>query len=353
MVSYVTQLHVVMVLASLFSVVACIGLIRLTGIVNLRLKREDHWVHMRQTPRLGGMAILSTLLILIFFVDTSIQTTTFKLLFSVFPLFICGLLEDVGIKVKPIYRILFGCIAGMLAVGLLGAWLSSIHLPFIDVFLAVPAIGIMFSVLGSNSLAHSYNLIDGLNGLSSGIGLLALCLISLVAAQNGERVIAITSLLFASAVFGFWVLNILTGRIFLGDSGAYFIGHTVAWLSILLCHSHNAISPWAMLLGTAYPLTELCITIFRRLKAGRSLVEPDKGHLHHLIYDLTEKWLKLPRTGTNCLASLATISIASVSTMAAYIYSSRSIICAILMLVFFVSWAVLYLKLKPTTLGRS
>ena len=82
---------------------------------------------------------------------------------------------------------------------------------------------------------------------------------------------------------GFFVLNFSTGKIFLGDGGAYLLGFILASLAIQLPARNYDVSPWTSLIFCSYPIIETIFTIFRRIKNRKSIHEPDNLHLHHLV----------------------------------------------------------------------
>lgn len=87
------------------------------------------------------------------------------------------------------------------------------------------------------------------------------------------------------AILGFLFETILDGLIFLGNGGAYLIGHWIAAISVLLIARHDTISPWFALLVNAYPILETPFTIYRRkIHQGKSPGRPDGIHFHSPIF---------------------------------------------------------------------
>jgi UDP-N-acetylmuramyl pentapeptide phosphotransferase/UDP-N-acetylglucosamine-1-phosphate transferase len=87
-----------------------------------------------------------------------------------------------------------------------------------------------------------------------------------------------------SAIFAFFIINFPKGKIFLGDGGAYLIGFVVALIGISLASSYPKISPWYILAILGYPVWEVFFSIYRKLKAKCSPMQPDAYHLHMLVY---------------------------------------------------------------------
>ena len=100
--------------------------------------------------------------------------------------------------------------------------------------------------------------------------------------------IAIFLALVSSAVLGFMVFNFPFGRIFLGDGGAYVLGHLLVWSAILLINHDPSISSFAVLLIFFWPVADTVLAIWRRLKLGNPTDRPDRLHFHHVAMRFIE-----------------------------------------------------------------
>ena len=220
---------------------------------------------------------------------------------------------------------------------LTGSWITEIEVPYFDLLLAIPIIAIPLSAFASTTIAHSFNLIDGLNGLCSGLSILAFIFFGLLAFVCDDAEILSTMALTVSCVLGFWLINVTTGRIFLGDAGAYFLGHTAAWTAIVLASRYPIVSPWALFLGLIYPISETLITIARRRLAGTSISAPDNKHLHHLVYRWSLNVFGLSdRVATGPTGCLIFLWSAAPATIAFYNYKF-SITCFVVAVIYFLA----------------
>ena len=95
-------------------------------------------------------------------------------------------------------------------------------------------------------------------------------------------------ILLAVTIFGFVVLNFPFPKIFLGDAGAYSIGHMLAWISISILWHADHVTPWAILLIFFWPVADTILAIARRLAKGRPIAHPDRLHFHQLIMRAVE-----------------------------------------------------------------
>ena len=152
--------------------------------------------------------------------------------------------------------------------------------------LLIPMFGFMFTVVGLTATSNAFNFLDGLNGLASGVALVALAIFIYYCFSNEKTDLMIICIILFSSIIGFWFVNICTGKLFLGDSGAYLIGVLIAWIGVNLTLENSNISSWAIFLIIIYPATELIFTCIRRILHKKSPFEPDNFHLHSMIYKI-------------------------------------------------------------------
>ncbi len=140
-----------------------------------------------------------------------------------------------------------------------------------------------FTVVWIAGMINSINFIDGLDGLSSGVSLIAavtLGMISLTASVN-QPFIAVLCFGLAGSLLGFLRWNFHPASIFVGTSGVMFIGYTLAVLSIL-----GSAKVAVALLVLGVPIIDAFWIIVRRISQRRSPFSPDRGHLHHRLLDV-------------------------------------------------------------------
>jgi UDP-GlcNAc:undecaprenyl-phosphate/decaprenyl-phosphate GlcNAc-1-phosphate transferase len=138
------------------------------------------------------------------------------------------------------------------------------------------------SLLWMVGLANTVNFLDGLDGLACGVSAIAALIMFAVAV--GPRVdqpaVALLSVILAGAALGFLPYNFFPAKIFMGDSGAYFLGLTLAMLSI---YSGAKLATAALVLG--FPILDAVWATVRRLAHRRSPFKADRHHFHHLLID--------------------------------------------------------------------
>lgn len=245
-------------------------------------------VHTSPTPRIGGIGIAVGILAGYTASSHGIAAAEKRVILSAIllagiPAFLFGLLEDVTKKVSVKIRLVATMASGALGWGLTGVSLTHVDIPGIDWLLGFTVVSVAVTAIAVGGVANSINIIDGLNGLTAGTALIILAAFGVIARQVGDIPLAFTCLIIAGAVGGFFLMNWPNGKIFLGDGGAYFLGFTLAWISVLLPERNTSVSPWTSLLICSYPIIEVAFSILRRtLREGYSPTEPDFSHLHSL-----------------------------------------------------------------------
>lgn len=297
---------------------------RFTGDV---ASRRSHKIHVSAVTRIGGLSIFTGWLVglLASNYDQRLPLTTILIWIACLaPAFIGGFIEDLTKRVPPSTRLVAAFISAGMAFVFLDAGVSRVDIYGIDQLLAISAISFAFTLVAVGGVAHAINIIDGLNGLASGVCLIALIALGYVAFQVSDWDIVLMCVLGAGALLGFRVWNYPSGRIFCGDGGAYFLGAYVAILSALLVHRHPTVSAWFPLLLVLYPVWETLFSVYRRrVLRGRPASTADKLHMHTLFY----KRVKPPgasrtRRTRNSDASVAMILFSAGSAIPAVLWWS-------------------------------
>ena len=277
-------------------VVAFIAAILLTPLVKrlaFRLGAVDapnyRKVHARIMPRLGGLAIYFAFIIGFFFLKfmTGFKTPeyAYAILIAATIIVITGIIDDmreISAKAKLLGQIVAACIVVFGG----GIQMSSINLPFGDGILDFGWLSIPLTIIWIVGVTNAVNLIDGLDGLAAGVSTIALATLAVMAMlmQNGI-VIAMAAIL-AAATIGFLVFNFHPAKIFMGDTGALFLGFMIAVLALLGFKNVTFISFIIPIIILGVPISDTFFAIVRRLRQKKKWSDPDKSHLHHRLLDL-------------------------------------------------------------------
>jgi UDP-GlcNAc:undecaprenyl-phosphate GlcNAc-1-phosphate transferase len=273
----------------LFSFFICWTLIRIQPWVERHLRDRDdlrsvQCAHVHVTPRVGGLGVVATTLVVLVFVVAEEHQPYFTLFaVSLLPVFIAGLSEDLGWRVTAFGRLCAAGVSAVLAIALLRIWIPPLALPGIDMVFQIAPLAIILTVLWSTGVCHAFNLIDGVNGFAGALGLLIAVGLTLVANQAGAEGFALVASAIIPSVLGFLLLNWPLGRIFLGDAGAYSLGHVLVWLAIGLAWYVPDVSALALALMFFWPVADTMLAIGRRLRKGRPVGAPDRLHFHQLV----------------------------------------------------------------------
>jgi UDP-N-acetylmuramyl pentapeptide phosphotransferase/UDP-N-acetylglucosamine-1-phosphate transferase len=162
--------------------------------------------------------------------------------------FFVGLFEDVFRNISPRNRLLAALLSAALIIFQADLTVPGLGLSQTDVLFALPLVAVAVTLLWSAGSCHALNLIDGLNGLVAGYAIFATTAFSVLAGLTGDSDIQLVAGILTAAICGFLLLNWPWGRIFLGDAGAYAIGHVLVWLGILLLIRNSELSGFAVLL---------------------------------------------------------------------------------------------------------
>jgi len=247
---------------------------------DLKAKQSQH---RRPTPRVGGAAVVLALLIGgALHADQLRSDLSLSLLSGLF-VFCVGLKEDVSRDVSPKIRLQAAFASATLAIALTGRMVPGFGLMQTDFFFGFTLVALVVTLIWSAGTCNAINLIDGLNGLASGFAFFAAVGLSTIAGFTGDQDIQIVAGLLAVAISGFFILNWPFGRIFMGDAGAYAIGHILAWLGILLMARNPEVSGFSILLVLFWPVGETVFSIIRRRLQRKATDQPDRLHFHHLV----------------------------------------------------------------------
>ena len=170
-----------------------------------------------------------------------------------------------------------------------GIRIEDISIPFTDGKIVISGVfSYIITICWIVGITNAINLIDGLDGLSSGVTLISCLSLLMVFALNGSPLIAIVLITaLAGALVGFLPFNFSPAKTFIGDTGSNFMGFALAIISILgVAKTYTALVLIAPIIILGMPIFDTIFAIFRRIIKGKSLkavFQPDKGHLHHKL----------------------------------------------------------------------
>lgn len=255
--------------------------------------------HKKPVPRLGGIAIISGFLVstvylmLVFNVENTMtlqNTEIIKLagfFIGIIVLLIGCFIDDIK-NIPALVKLAIQVIAAT-AVIMCGVRIDSFVLPFINNNIELSnVVSYLLTLAWIVGITNAINLIDGLDGLSSGIALISSISMMVIFTLNGSPLISIVLITaIAGGIVGFLPFNFNPAKTFIGDTGSNFLGYSLAVISILgVAKTYTAIVIIAPIIILGLPIFDTLFAIIRRLVKGKSIkavLAPDKGHLHHML----------------------------------------------------------------------
>ena len=270
--------------------------------------------HKNPTPRIGGLAILAGFAIASCFLDPAFSQTALFLQVAMLPVFIGGIGEDTGFNITPFLRLLLSFVSALVAGLLLDQWVSRIGIPGLDLIVATTFTAAIVTIIIAGGFSNAFNLIDGLNGLALGVAIMMATSLAIIGYLKADDLILSLGSILATSCLGLFLFNFPFGKLFLGDAGAYSIGHILMWLAVMLINRHADIAPFALLLIFFWPIADMLLSIYRRYNAGKPISAPDRLHFHQLVMRGLEITImgRHRRHLANPLATLIILPLASI-----------------------------------------
>lgn len=272
--------------ALLFCFIAAVLITPLVKKIAIKIGATDQpnqrKVHKNIMPRLGGLGIFISFALgmLIFFPESEL---TWPVLIGATIIIITGVLDDL-IELSPKLKLSGQLLAaGVVVVG--GVQVEFINLPFGGT-IEFGYFSIPITVLWIIGITNAINLIDGLDGLAAGVSSIALLTISGMAITMGNVFVVFAGFMMLGATVGFLIYNFYPAKIFMGDTGALFLGFMISVLSLLGFKNVTLFSFIIPVIILGVPISDTIFAILRRMIQRKPLSAPDKSHLHHCLINL-------------------------------------------------------------------
>ncbi len=244
-------------------------------------------IHKGKISRLGGIAVFMGFMApFIFFAIFAMPRSrgTVFVTSAIVLAFVTGFIDDI-FHIRTRYKLILQALCGIL-IAKTGLCLRQIDFqPYLQIDFGI--FSIIITVFIVVLFMNAINLIDGIDGLASGIVLIAAIFIAIIAITKKNEFAGFLSIILAGAVAGFYIYNFPPARIFMGDSGAYFLGIMLAVLTLASVKKAavltNAIVPLTLLL---IPLWDIPYVILARLKKKENIFFPDNTHIHHRMMSI-------------------------------------------------------------------
>ncbi len=273
-------------LSILCAVIACLSTPLIIK-MSLKLNAVDNpnWrkVHISPMPTLGGLAIFISFMVGLLLIQPQ-SPHHLAIVIGAFVIILLGFFDDLfhlTAKAKFIIQVA----AASIVVFYGGLQVEFINLPF-GGQIEFGWFSALVTILWIVGITNAINLIDGLDGLAAGVSAIALFTIAVMAIfMDNVYVLSMSIILFWS-ILGFLPFNFFPAKVFMGDTGALFLGFMIAVLSLLGFKNVTMISFIIPILILAVPIFDTAVAIVRRVIQKRPISSPDSSHLHHRLVKL-------------------------------------------------------------------
>ena len=242
---------------------------------------DSRRMHTVPIPRLGGVAIAVGVLvplIILYEVTASIV----GIVVAVAVLEMGAYLDDTkGLSAKSKFAFQF---LAANVIYMFGIRIEHVILPPFGHIEFAPWLSYTLTVIWIPTVANAINFMDGLDGLATGLGVIAGVALLIVSILFSDALAIVLSASLIGSLAGFWPYNFKPASIFMGETGSSFIGFILALLAIrIMSSTDNVLSLVVPMLILILPLVDMVHAIIRRWMRGVSPAVADKGHVHHKL----------------------------------------------------------------------
>jgi UDP-GlcNAc:undecaprenyl-phosphate/decaprenyl-phosphate GlcNAc-1-phosphate transferase len=258
----------------------------------LDIPTDGRRVHHTAIPRLGGLALYFsclTALSLLPFVDNlltqklnSMRAESLTIFIPATLVLLLGVYDDLR-GTNAVFKFIgLGSIATLFYA--LGGRIDALSVPFFGSVQLPPLVSFVVTVVWLVGITNAFNLIDGLDGLASGTALFSSLVILGVAVSQDQTLMVVIALVLCGALAGFLRYNFNPASIFLGDSGALFIGFLLAAMSVFGTQkATTAVAIVVPILAFGFPVVDTVMTMGRRMISRKPVFQGDNEHIHHML----------------------------------------------------------------------
>ena len=252
-------------------------LVKFKNKINLHADVNHRTLHKNATPNSGGIAIFLSFVFGLFLLNVNIQI---EIITSMIFIFLVGLYDDYfGASFKQ--KILFLFIVGNIL------FFSGFYIEYLGTFLTneIKIDGIaayIFLIFTVVAFVNSFNLIDGVDGLASIVGIIILGSFLYIGIKFNDQFLIYIPSIYIMSILGYLYFNWPPAKIFMGDNGSLPLGLIITIVAIHAVNMHY-ITPVTIFMLAALPILDTLVVMTRRITSGISPFTADKLHIHHII----------------------------------------------------------------------
>lgn len=298
-----------------------IRLAKLVGAIDV--PKDARRVHTVPTPRLGGLAIfLGFMAGLLYMVE--INSRMFGVLVGAAIIVTLGFFDDI----KPLpakFKFIIQVIAAAIAIHS-GVRILSVSNPLNFIiggeYIQFGIWSYPLTLIWIVGVTNAINLIDGLDGLAAGVSTISAATLFVAALSTGQPFPAFLAALLAASTLGFLPYNFNPAKIFMGDTGALFLGYMLSTISVMgVLKGAAALSILVPIFAIGLPIFDTLFAMVRRTLSGKSMMEADKGHLHHKLLDagMSHKQAVLTLYSISAVLGFSAVALVEVTLKVAFV----------------------------------
>ncbi|WP_415062055.1 glycosyltransferase family 4 protein [Bdellovibrio sp.] len=286
------------IVSLLFSAFSIPIIIKVAAIKHLMDEPDSNRkVHSQKTPTLGGVAIFAGTIFAYSAFSDYVNASDIKFMNSaLILLFFAGIKDDI-LLLSPLKKLGVQLICALL-ITVFGSLRITSLWGMLGITDISPLTGIAITFLFVVALINAFNLIDGVNGLAGGLGLISALFFGSWFALTGAASLSILAFSLSGALVGFLIFNFKHGKIFMGDTGSMMIGFIISILVIKFIENNRLpgvenssfyikAAPAVALSAILIPLLDMTRVFFNRIIHKKSPFAADRNHIHHILLDLS------------------------------------------------------------------
>ena len=251
--------------------------------------KDARRMHKVPIPRLGGLAIFIGFMVsILLFLDIRGNTQMQSILLGAVIIVVLGVVDDImalPALLKFVVQIIAALVPATNGVQILA--FSNPNVFSENLYWVLGNLSIPVTVLWIVAITNSVNLIDGLDGLANGVSAISATTMLVIAMLASEGQVAVAMAALVGASVGFMPYNLNPAKMFMGDTGATFLGYILATMSIQGLFKYYAVISFVVpFLILGLPIFDTTFAFIRRIAHGQSPMHADRSHIHHRLIDM-------------------------------------------------------------------
>ncbi len=257
---------------------------------NLLDRPTKRSIHKKNIPLAGGLSFATVITISELIIGIVFKEYYHKIFYLVITnvlIILFGLYDDIKVSSPMLKLIVQIILISLLYYG--GFRISKLTNPLTDSFIELKLFTIPFTFVWFLVLINAINIIDGLDGLAAGIVFFSALVLIILGNMKHFFILSLISSAIAGSMLAFLKYNFYPAKIFMGDTGSLFLGLNLAAISIIGIGAFKRFTAMSLMIPISamiVPLGDFVVTIFRRIKYKKNIMEADKHHFHHILLNL-------------------------------------------------------------------